>query len=59
MMVGSVMYIVGLALMATAHGMIPILIGAGVLIGISLACTANAIECRCRRVQCPQPSAAL
>jgi len=30
-------------LMATAQGMIPILIGAGVLIGTSLACTANAI----------------
>jgi MFS family permease len=43
MIVGSLAYIVGLALMATAHGMIPILIGAGVLIGISLACTANAI----------------
>src|SRR5689334_3869852 len=43
MIVGSVMYIVGLALMATAQGMIPILIGAGVLIGASLACTANAI----------------
>ncbi len=43
MIVGSLMYIVGLALMATAQGMIPILIGAGVLIGASLACTANAI----------------
>ena len=43
MIVGSLMYVVGLALMATAQGMIPILIGAGVLIGISLACTANAI----------------
>src|SRR5215468_11467252 len=43
MIVGSVMYIVGLALMATAQGMIPILIGAGLLIGTSLACTANAI----------------
>ena len=43
MIVGSLMYVVGLALMATAHGMIPILIGAGVLIGASLACTANAI----------------
>ena len=43
MIAGSVMYILGLALMATAHGMIPILIGAGVLIGASLACTANAI----------------
>src|SRR6201991_3616321 len=43
MIVGSLMYIVGLALMATAQGMIPILIGAGLLIGTSLACTANAI----------------
>jgi MFS family permease len=43
MIVGSLMYVVGLALMATAQGMIPILIGAGVLIGASLACTANAI----------------
>jgi MFS family permease len=43
MLVGSLMYIVGLVLMATAQGMIPILIGAGVLIGTSLACTANAI----------------
>src|SRR5215813_14550487 len=43
MIVGSLMYIVGLALMATAQGMIPIMIGAGILIGTSLACTANAI----------------
>src|SRR4029078_7318853 len=43
MIVGSVMYLVGLALLATAQDMIPILIGAGVLIGASLACTANAI----------------
>jgi MFS family permease len=44
MIVGSLMYIVGLALMATAQGMIPILIGAGVLIGASLACTG---QCDC------------
>src|ERR1700759_5021370 len=37
MLLGSVAYVVGLALMATAHGMIPIFIGAGVLIGMSLA----------------------
>ena len=43
MIVGSLLYIVGLVLMATAQGMIPILIGAGVLIGASLACTANAL----------------
>ena len=43
MIIGSLMYVVGLLLMATAQEMIPILIGAGVLIGFSLACTANAI----------------
>jgi predicted MFS family arabinose efflux permease len=43
MVVGAVLYIAGLALMASAHGFIGILLGAGVLIGTSLACTAAAI----------------
>src|SRR6266478_10070073 len=43
MMVGALMYIAGLALMATAQGFLSIMIGAGVLIGTSLACTAAAI----------------
>ncbi|MCJ9734465.1 MFS transporter, partial [Bradyrhizobium sp. PRIMUS42] len=43
MIVGSLMYIVGLVLMATANGLVSIMIGAGVLIGTSLACTAAAI----------------
>ncbi|AWM01720.1 MFS transporter [Bradyrhizobium amphicarpaeae] len=43
MIVGSLMYIAGLALMATANGLVAIMIGAGVLIGTSLACTAAAI----------------
>ena len=43
MVVGSLLYVVGLVLMATAHGLIGVLIGAGVLIGMSLACTAAAI----------------
>jgi predicted MFS family arabinose efflux permease len=43
MVVGSVLYIAGLALMASAHGLLSIMIGAGVLIGTSLACTAAAI----------------
>src|SRR6266403_529890 len=43
MLVGSLMYIVGLALMASAQGFLSIMIGAGVLIGTSLACTAAAI----------------
>jgi len=40
---GALMYIAGLALMATANGLVSIMIGAGVLIGTSLACTAAAI----------------
>ena len=43
MVVGAMMYIVGLILMATANGLVAIMIGAGVLIGTSLACTAAAI----------------
>src|ERR1700731_2376921 len=43
MMVGSVLYILGLIFMAEAHGFLSIMIGAGALIGTSLACTAAAI----------------
>ena len=43
MMVGALLYIAGLALMASAQGFLGIMIGAGVLIGMSLACTAAAI----------------
>lgn len=43
MVVGALAYIVGLVLMTMAHGLVAIMIGAGVLIGVSLACTANAI----------------
>ncbi|MEN3351227.1 MAG: hypothetical protein V7632_4862, partial [Bradyrhizobium sp.] len=43
MVVGALAYIAGLVLMTTAHGLVSIMIGGGVLIGISLACTANAI----------------
>jgi predicted MFS family arabinose efflux permease len=43
MMVGALLYIAGLALMASAQGFVSIMIGAGVLIGMSLACTAAAI----------------
>jgi len=43
MMVGSVLYIVGLAMMAGAQGLLSVMIGGGVLIGTSLACTAAAI----------------
>lgn len=43
MIAGSFMYIAGLVLMATANGLVAVMIGAGVLIGTSLACTAAAI----------------
>ncbi len=43
MVIGSLFYCAGLALLATAHGMISVTIGAGVLIGASLACTATGI----------------
>ncbi len=43
MMVGSLFYIVGLTLLASAQGMLSVMIGGGVLIGTSLACTAAAI----------------
>src|ERR1700741_3855725 len=43
MMVGSLLYIAGLILMAGGHGSLAVMIGGGVLIGTSLACTAAAI----------------
>src|SRR6202035_2704950 len=43
MLVGSVFYIAGLAMMASANGVLSVLIGGGILIGTSLACTAAAI----------------
>lgn len=43
MVIGALFYIAGLALMASAHGFLSVMIGGGVLIGMSLACTAAAI----------------
>ncbi|CAN5432510.1 MFS transporter [soil metagenome] len=42
-MIGAGLYIAGLILMASAQGLLSVMIGAGVLIGISLACTASAV----------------
>src|ERR1700682_56365 len=39
MMVGSLLYIAGLALMAGAQGLLSVMIGGGALVGTSLACT--------------------
>ncbi|MGH6738735.1 MAG: MFS transporter, partial [Bradyrhizobium sp.] len=43
MIVGAILYIAGLVIMAEAHGLLAIMVGGGVLIGTSLACTAAAI----------------
>src|SRR6201996_4275044 len=43
MVIGGLFYIAGLALMATAHGLVSVMIGGGLFIGLSLACTAAAI----------------
>jgi len=43
MVTGAALYCAGLALMAGAQGLFGVLIGAGVLIGVALACTASAI----------------
>lgn len=43
MMLGALLYLIGLVLMATAQGLLPIMIGAGVLIGAAMACTGTAI----------------
>jgi predicted MFS family arabinose efflux permease len=43
MVTGAVFYIAGLVLMATAQGLVSVMIGGGLLIGLSLACTAAAI----------------
>jgi predicted MFS family arabinose efflux permease len=43
MVTGAVFYIAGLSLMASAHGFVSVLLGGGLLIGTSLACTAAAI----------------
>jgi predicted MFS family arabinose efflux permease len=41
MVIGAVFYAAGLVLLANAHGFVEIAFGAGLLIGISLACTAS------------------
>jgi predicted MFS family arabinose efflux permease len=43
MVIGSLFYLAGLALMASANGFLAVMIGGGILIGMSLACTAAAI----------------
>jgi len=44
MMGGALLYVAGLVLLATAHGLIGVTLGAGVAIGAALACTGSAIS---------------
>jgi|JI10StandDraft_1071094.scaffolds.fasta_scaffold111887_2 predicted MFS family arabinose efflux permease len=43
MLVGAVVYVAALGVLATAHGQMAVMLGAGVMIGLSLACTGSAI----------------
>jgi len=43
MLTGSVLYVVGLFLLSTAHGMVTVLVGAGLALGMSMACVGPAI----------------
>jgi predicted MFS family arabinose efflux permease len=43
MVAGAAAYVAGLAILATAQGFLAVMLGAGVLIGFALACTASAI----------------
>src|SRR5258708_4665451 len=40
LMAGTALYIAGLAMLAAAQGLAGVIVGAGVLIGLALACTA-------------------
>lgn len=42
-LVGSLLFVAGVVLTATAQGALPIVLGAGVLIGVALACTTSGI----------------
>ena len=59
MVAGALMYVVGLVALAAANGLIAVMIGAGILIGASLACTASAlamsVSARAVRAAAAQP----
>ena len=43
LMGGALLFLAGLAVLATAHGLFGVILGAGLLIGMSLACVASAM----------------
>lgn len=44
MLLGSIIYVLGLALLATAQGMLGVVLGAGLLIGVALAATGSGVN---------------
>jgi predicted MFS family arabinose efflux permease len=44
MIIGALLYVLGLSFMANAHGFLNIMVGAGLLVGMSLACTAASVS---------------
>lgn len=40
---GAVLYVVGLVLLATAQGLLSVIIGAGICMGVAMSCTAGAL----------------
>jgi predicted MFS family arabinose efflux permease len=40
---GAVLYVVGLVLLATAQGLIAVIVGAGICLGVAMSCTASAL----------------
>ncbi len=44
LLLGAMLYVVGLVLLALAHSFLAVLIGAGVLIGLSLSCSGSAMS---------------
>src|SRR5260370_30737902 len=56
MLAGSVLYAAGLLLFATAQGLLGVMLGAGVVIGLALACTAPPIALSGASCAAPAPS---
>jgi predicted MFS family arabinose efflux permease len=59
MMTGCAFYLAGMALFASAQGVLGVLLGAGLLIGLALACTASAITLAVGSRAVPGPSRSL
>jgi MFS family permease len=55
---GAALYVTGLVLLATAQGLVAVIIGAGICIGVALSCTARRWRTRLPRAPCRRISVA-